>query len=311
MHRRRVLIGTTAAAAAALAGCSAIPGDGGSEESGGSDSDYPVTRWALVPQDGAVPDADYSMGTLDPAGALAARDGIDADGLPATYDDSFLWRMLPATDVDRVIEVETSSGLEPGRYRLFEGDLDVDRVTAAFEDAPNYDPTDLGSHGDYRCYDTGPGFFLHGVTDGRAIEIDRRYGDDLDRSALDRVADAGAGDAERITQRHDGVATVADRLEPRHHSGLGVIDPDRDPDPASGTFTGVTASGASAEVRPEETHVRSVLVFEDEAALEAADVEPWVEASREEESYSTLEIEADGRVLLGELTVAAGRIFLS
>lgn len=308
MQRRRFLAGAATACTSVLAGCSALLG----ASSGGSDGGYgQVARWALAPSAPDGPLTSYSIGTLDPAGALAARDGLDAEGLPASYDDSFLWRVLPARDLDRVIEVETDHRLSPDRYRIFEGDLDVDRVTAAFADAPNYDPTDLGSDGDYHCYDTGAGFFLHGVTDGRAIEIDRLYGDDLDRTAIEHVVDAGTGDAERLAERNDGVATVTDRLDPRHQSGLGVVDPERDPDPTNGTFAGVTASGASAAVREEETRVRSIQVFRDEAALDASNTEPWVEASREQEGYSELDLETDGRVLVGELTVAPGRIFVS
>jgi uncharacterized protein YuzE len=192
---------------------------------------------------------------------------------------------------------------------VFEGGLDVDRVTSAFADAPNYDPVDLGGYEEYQCFDTGPGLFLHAVTDGRAIEIDRLRQNDVDRNELERVVDAGAGDAERIGDRHDGVAVVANRLEPRHFSTLRAVNPQREPEPANGVYAGVTASGASAEVRDEETHMRAYLTFRDEAALEAVDTGPWIEASQEAEGVSELDVESDGRVLTIELTSATERLF--
>lgn len=305
MERRAFLAGASAIGGVAIAGCSIY-----TEANDGRRDYHRVSRWALPP-DGTDPDGSpsgYAVNSLAPGSVLDARPDLTADDLRSPYDDSLVWHQFDLATVDLAIVIDTATWSASEQFRIFEGSFDAQTAAAAITEQELVDVSRVGRYGDYDVYEASDAFF-HAVSDGTVVEVDQRNVRNPGRSALERVIDASEGNAERIAERHDGFATVADRIEPRDYSRTVLPQADRDPDPQNGEFAGITAVGVSATVRSDGTTATGTYVFRDRASLAAASIDTYRQSLRNQTDVRSSSIGADGRVLSVEIVVPPRNLF--
>jgi len=311
--RRSVLKGGAALAGTGLvtglAGCSGVPGLG----SGGAG----LGNWIYAPD--AVTDDRHGYVTFSRPSQIAdARAEFDSEFYANVSEENTL---LSVTGLD-YDEVDESVAILPGidsfsdlLQAFFQGptrvataDYDAEAVAAALDGA-GYAET--GSEGDYTLYANDDGTRTVAVGGGALATARDGFGAGAAAKVEAAIA-ANAGDEDRYVDESDDFSTLLDRLGSGEFRTATTFDPESSTDTESGTFTGRVGEGVKLAVDGEETTLQYVHVFEDGEAVDADDVERWVDFSGDNDGYFAdvfdSSTEKNGRTAVTTGTIETDRI---
>ncbi|WP_440989692.1 hypothetical protein [Haloarchaeobius baliensis] len=302
--RRRVLAGLgSTTAALALAGC--LGDDGG--DTGGDDDETatptatPTAQQTTSNEDtGSVPALVDWVPTPEALGTesvafyhtdLAALRGMQ-DSLTAGLYDSAVRGMVtggrdPIVPDDRL---QSAIAIQTVRAVVVRTDMSGDELGSAVVDA-GFEET--GSHGSATLYASADG---DSSDTGLTIAVE---GDVMVRGRGDTVetlVDAAAGDAARLADANDDVATLYERTADAHIRVIGT-------DPAAAVGGGENLlSGAETlvyawEIGADETTFTATAVYPEDSVPAAADFATYLEEDATPMAYSDFEGSVDGSVV--------------
>jgi len=312
VNRRSFLAAASAAGVGALAGCSVLSDGGG----GGPPTDrigVPID-WALAPAEADADLAGYLVRGVAPAAILDTDAEVTEAGVrDQLADQSLVAPQIDVDDVGRFAEIDTAGTGPVDQYAVWEGDFDADAVVEGIETVgPELSAS--GEQGDVTIYEFEEGGSRLGLRDGLAIE---RTGvledglpiDDPAPGWVASVVDRAASDSSWLDDDRPGAAGAVDRLGTGHQSGITIEDPDKETDRGRSQFRGAVARGGSVVIEGEQTDLVEVIAFRDEAALEAAPIDTWLEEVRQSTGDQRFSSEVDGRFVETATTFPTAELF--